>query len=158
MLRLVLLGLLIPLGVGALAAMEFRTPPRTTVAAVQPFAETTLGISRSHGVLVKADRLEDIQAKSEPPAQPPVVEPISPPQVAAIDAPKAPRAMSRRPRHDPKSRKITSGVRPEPKPKATIAKRMAVPKIQTVASDSMSCRLSGFGGLRKALGLTGCEL
>lgn len=58
MLRMVLLGLLIPLGVGVLAAMELRTPPRTAAAVVQPLAETTVGISDSHGALAKADRLE----------------------------------------------------------------------------------------------------
>jgi Family of unknown function (DUF5681) len=41
----VLLGLLIPLSVGFLAAMELRTPPRSAVAVVQPLAETTVGIS-----------------------------------------------------------------------------------------------------------------
>ena len=44
MLRMVLLGLLIPLGVGFLAAMELRTPPRSAVVVVQPLAETTVGI------------------------------------------------------------------------------------------------------------------
>jgi hypothetical protein len=58
MLRMVLLGLLIPLGVGFLAAMELRAPPRRPVAVVQPLAETTVGISDSHGALAKADRLE----------------------------------------------------------------------------------------------------
>ena len=70
MLRMVLLGLLIPLGVGALAAMELRTPPRTAVAVVQPLAETTIGISDSHAALAKADRLEISYAISETPAQP----------------------------------------------------------------------------------------
>ena len=70
MLRMVLLGLLIPLGVGVLAAMELRTPPRTAVTVVQPLAETTVGISDSHGALAKADRLEIAYAKSETPTQP----------------------------------------------------------------------------------------
>ena len=47
MLRMVLLGLLIPLGVGVLAAMELRTPPRAAVAVIEPLAETTVGISDS---------------------------------------------------------------------------------------------------------------
>jgi hypothetical protein len=58
MLIMVLLGLLIPLGVGVLAAVELRTPPRSAVAVVQPLAETAVGISDSHGALEKADRLE----------------------------------------------------------------------------------------------------
>jgi hypothetical protein len=70
MLRMVLVGLLIPLGVGVLAAMELRTPPRTAVAVVRPLAETTVGISDSHGALAKADRLEITHAKSETPTQP----------------------------------------------------------------------------------------
>src|SRR5467141_3300878 len=71
MLRMVLLGLLIPLGVGVLAAMELRTPPRRAVAVVQPLAETAVGISDSHG---KADRLEITAASSETPAQPALVD------------------------------------------------------------------------------------
>jgi len=74
MLRMVLLGLLIPLGVGVLAAMELRTPPRTAAAVVQPLAETTVGISDSHGALAKADRLEITAASSETPAQPALVD------------------------------------------------------------------------------------
>ena len=70
MLRMVLLGLLIPLGVGVLAAMELRTPPRSAVAFVQPLAETAVDISDSHGALAKADRLEIAAASSETPAQP----------------------------------------------------------------------------------------
>ena len=64
MLRMALLGLLIPSGVGVLAPMELRTPPRTGVTVVQPFAETTVGISDSHDALAKADRLEITHAKS----------------------------------------------------------------------------------------------
>jgi hypothetical protein len=56
MLIMVLLGLLIPLGVGVLAAMELRTPPRSAVAVVQPLTETAVGISDSNGALAKADR------------------------------------------------------------------------------------------------------
>ena len=85
MLRMVLVGLLIPLGVGVLAAMELRTPPRTAAAVVQPLAETTVGISESRGVLAKADRLETTYAKSETPAQSALVnERISPSEPTAI--------------------------------------------------------------------------
>ncbi|HTF64301.1 MAG TPA: hypothetical protein VK638_16585 [Edaphobacter sp.] len=58
MLRMMLVGLLIPLGVGVLAAMELRTPPPAAVAVVQPLAETTVGISVSRGALAKADALK----------------------------------------------------------------------------------------------------
>ena len=79
MLIMVLLSLLIPLGVGVLAAMEPRTPPRTAVAVVQPLAETAVDISDSHDALAKADRLEIAAPSSETPAQPAVVdERISP--------------------------------------------------------------------------------
>jgi hypothetical protein len=70
MLRMMLLGLLIPLGVGVLAAMELRTPVRSAAAVVQPPAETTVGISDSHVALAKGDRLEIAAASSEAPAQP----------------------------------------------------------------------------------------
>src|SRR5258708_12670412 len=70
MLRIVLFGLLIPLGVAVLAAMELGTPPRSAVAVVQPLAETTVGISDSHGALPKADRLEISAASSETPPPP----------------------------------------------------------------------------------------
>ena len=69
MLRMVLLGLLIPLGVGVLAAMELRTPPRRAVAVVQPPAETVVSISDSHDALAKGDRLEIAAAGSETPAE-----------------------------------------------------------------------------------------
>ena len=103
MLRMVLLGLLIPLGVGVLAAMKLRTPPRTAAAVVQPLAETTVGISDSHGALAKADRLETTYANSETPAQPALVnERIPPSEATTIGPSKAPRIINRH-RHDPKS-------------------------------------------------------
>ena len=105
MLRMVLLGLLIPLAVGALAAMDFRTPPRTAVTVVQPLVETTVGISDSHGALAKADRLEITYAKSETPTQPILDdERISPSEATTIGSPEAPRIINRH-RHDPKQRK-----------------------------------------------------
>src|SRR5690242_18551990 len=70
MLRMVLLGLLIPLGIGVLSAMELRTPPRSAVAIVQPLAEPTADMSDSHDALAKADRLEVVAASSERPEQP----------------------------------------------------------------------------------------
>src|SRR6202048_5324084 len=64
MLRMVLFGLLIPLGVGVLVAVELRAPPRTAVAVVQLLAETTVGVSDSHEALAKADLFEVSYAKS----------------------------------------------------------------------------------------------
>jgi hypothetical protein len=155
MLRMMLLGLLIPLGVGALAAMELRTPPRTVVAVVQPLAETTVGISDSHGALAKADRLEIAYAKGEMPAQPRVVEErISPPQATTIGSPEA--AIINRHRHDPKTKK--AAALPKSKPKTTDIKRTAIPDRSRAASDTEPCRLSAFGGLRKALNSSGCEI
>jgi hypothetical protein len=146
MLRMMLLGLLIPLGVGALAAMELRTPPRTAVAVVQPLAETTVGISDSHGALAKADRLEITYAKS-----------ISPSEATTIGSPEAPRIINRH-RHDPKTKKVTTAALPKSKPKTTDIKRTAIPDRSKAASDTEPCRLSAFGGLRKALNSFGCEI
>ncbi len=79
MLRMVLVGLLIPLGVGVLAAMELSAPPRAAATVAQPLAETTVGISDSHSALAKADRLEITYAKSETPSQPGLVDQRVPP-------------------------------------------------------------------------------
>ena len=157
MLRMVLLGLLIPLGVGALAAMELRTPPRTAAAVVQPLAETTVGISESRGVLAKADRLETTYAKSETPAQSALVNERPPSEPTAIGSSEAPRISSRH-RHDPKSKKVTTAALPKSKPKTTDIKRTTIAARSKAASDTEPCRLSAFGGLRKALNSSGCEI
>jgi hypothetical protein len=158
MLRMLLLGLLIPLGVGVLAAMELRTPPRTAVAVVQPLAETTVGISDSHGALAKADRLEITYAKSEPPTlSGPVDERISPPEATPIGSPEAPRMINRH-RHDPKTKKVTTAALRKAKAKTPDVKRTAIPERSKAASDTEPCRLSAFGGLRKALNSSDCEI
>ena len=158
MLRMVLLGLLIPLGVGVLAAMELRTPPRSAVAVVQPLAETGAGISDSQGALAKADRLEITYAKSETPVQPALVnERISPAEATTIGSSVAPRIINRR-RHDPKSKKVTTAALPKSKPKTTDIKRTTIPARSKAASDTEFCRLSAFGGLRKALNSVDCEI
>ena len=149
MLRMVLLGLLIPLGVGVLAAIELRTPPCIAIAVVQP--ETTAGISDSHGALAKTDRLEITYAKSETPTQPGLVdERIFPSEATAIRSPEAPRTISRH-WHDPKTKKVTTASLRKSKPKTTDIKRIAIPDRSKAASDTEPCRLSAFGGLRKAL-------
>ena len=158
MLRMVLLGLLIPLGIGVLAAMELRSPPRSAVAVVQPPAETTVGISDSHGALAKADRLEITAASSETPAQPALVdERISPSEGIRIGSSEPPRVINRH-RHDPKSKKVATAALPKSKPTATDIKRTAIPDRSKAASDTEPCRLSAFGGLRKALNSSGCEI
>jgi len=156
MLRMVLLGLLIPLGVGFLAAMELRTPPRSAVVVVQPLAETTVGISDSHA-LAKADRLEIAAASSETPAQPSLVdERISPSEGMSIGSSEPPRVINHH-RHHPKSKKVAAAL-PKSKPKETDIKRTTISGRSKAAGDTEPCRLSAFGGLRKALNSSGCEI
>ncbi|WP_028347238.1 hypothetical protein [Bradyrhizobium murdochi] len=168
MLRMMLLGLLIPLGVGVLAAMELRTPVRSAAVVVQPaVAETTVDISDSHAALAKADRLEIAAASSEPPAQPALVdERVSPSEDISVGPSEPPRVINRHP-HNPKSKKATTAARPKnvaiaarpkPKPKTTAIARTTISERRKVASDTESCRLSAFGGLRKALNSVDCEI
>ena len=158
MLRLMLLGLLIPLGVGVLAAMELRTPARNAAVVVQSPAETTVGISDSHGALAKADRLEIAAASSETPAQPALVdERISPSEGITVGSSEPPRVINRH-RHDPKSKKVATAALPKSKPKATDIKRTTISERSKGASDTEPCRLSAFGGLRKALNSVDCEI
>ena len=174
MLVMVLLGLLIPLGVGVLALMELRTPPPSAVAVVQPLAETTVGISDSHAALAKADRLEVIAASSatlapvssEPPAivsSAPLVQPaladerVTPSEGITTGSSAPPRVINRH-RHDPKPRKVAAAAHPKPKPKATEPRRTVISERPKAASDTGPCRLSEFGGLRKALNSLDCEI
>jgi hypothetical protein len=136
--------------------MELRTPPHTAVTVVQPLAETTEGISDSHDALAKADRLEVTYAKSEAPTQPVLIdERVSPSETTTIDSPEAPRIINRH-RHDPKTKKITTAALSKSKPKTTDIKRTAIPDRSKAASDPEPCRLSAFGGLRKALNSSAC--
>ena len=158
MLIMVLLGLLIPLGVGVLAAMELRTPPRSAVAVVQPVAETAVDISDSHGALAKADRLEIAAASSETPAQPALVdERISPSEGITVGSSEPPRVINRH-RHDPKSKKVVTAALPKSKPKPTVIKRTTISERSKAANNTEPCRLSAFGGLRKALNSVDCEI
>ena len=157
MLRMLLLGLLIPLGVGVLAAMELGTPPRAAVAVVQPL-ETTVGISDLHGSLAKTDRLEITYAKSETRTPPGLVdEPNSPSEATVIGSPEAPRIINHH-RHDPKTKKVTTAPLRKSKSKTTDIKRTTIPDRSKAASDAEPCRLSAFGGLRKALNFSRCEI
>ena len=158
MLRMVLVGLLIPLGVGVLAAMELRTPVRSSVVVAQPLAETTVGISDSHVALAKTDRLEIAAASSETPVQPAQVdESISPPEGISVGSSEPPRMINRH-RHHPKSKQVTAPARPRSKPKTTDIKRTTISERRKAVSDTEPCRLSAFGGLRKALNSADCEI
>ena len=158
MLRMMLLGLLIPLGVGVLAVMELRTPARNAVVVAQSLGETTVGISDSHAALVKADRLEVTAASSEAPAQPaPVDERTSPSEGIDIGPSEPPRVINRH-RHEPKAKKVTTAAPPKTKPKTTDIKRTIISEQRKAASDTEPCRLSAFGGLRKALNSVDCEI
>jgi hypothetical protein len=158
MLRMMLLGLLIPLGVGVLAAMELRTPPRSAVAVVQPLAEPGAGTSDSHGALAKADRLEITAASSETPAEPALVdERISAPEGISTGSSEPPGVINRH-RHDPKSKKVATAALSKSKPKPTDIKRTTISERSKAANNTEPCRLSAFGGLRKALNSVDCEI
>lgn len=153
MLRMTLLGLLILLSVGVLSAMELSAPPRRAVTIVQPFSESA-GISVSHDALPKADRLE-VAAVSN----------AMPTQAASVDTPLAPQdiqvgAAAPEPivRHRNKPKAIATVRPPRPNPKPIVAKRTAHSERAKAASESEPCRLKAFGGLLKALNLTGCEI
>ena len=60
MLRMMLLGLLIPLGVGASAAMELKTPARSAAVPVRPVAEIAAGISEPRGALARLIDLKGV--------------------------------------------------------------------------------------------------
>jgi hypothetical protein len=185
MLRMVALGLLIPLGVGVLSAMELRTPPRNAVAVVPPIAETNTGASDSPAALAKADRLDVAVAGNETPPQQiaaassetPVEhalvdEPASPSEEVLIAPSESPKLISR-PRHDPKPKKVATAARHEPKPKpagikpadikaASIKsagiKRTVISQRSKAAANPEPCRLKAFGGLLRALNSTDCEI
>ncbi len=163
MLRMVLLGLLIPLGVGVLAAMELKTPARSVAVPVQPIAGIAAGTSEpgtalSRGDrLEKADRLEIAAASSETPAQPVVVgERIAPSEIS-VGSSEPPRVINRH-RHDPKPKKVVAAAAPKSKPKKADAKPTAISERRKAAGNTGSCRLTAFGGLLKALGSADCEI
>lgn len=154
MLRMVLVGLLIPLGVGILAAMELKTPPRAAVAVVRPPATTRISVS--HDALAKADQLEIPDAKSATPTRPTLVDDrISPSEVTGPS--EAPRMINRH-RHALKSKKVTAAALLKSKPRTADIKRSSIPKRLLTVSNAPLCRLDAFGGLRKALNLAGCEI
>jgi cell division septation protein DedD len=158
MLRMMLLGFLILLGVGVLSAMELRTPPRSAVAIVQPLAEPNADISDSHDALAKADRLEVAAVSTETPEQAVLIdEGTALPEDNSIGSSEPPRPIARH-RHNSKSKKVTTAARPKSEPKATVIKRTAISERSKAASDTEPCRLKAFGGLRKALNSADCEI
>jgi hypothetical protein len=175
MLRMMLLGLLIPLGVGVLAAMELRSPARSAAVAVQPVAEIEAGISEPRGALAKAnqpekpnqpekadqlqkaDRLEVAAASSETAARPASVDERIPlPEGISVGPTEPPRVISPR-RHDPKPKKVIAATAPKLKPKKADVRQPIISE-RRKAAGSETCRLSAFGGLLKALGSGGCEI
>ena len=164
MLRMMLLGLLIPLGVGVLAAMELKTPARSAAVPVRPVAEIAAGISEPRGALAKADRLEkgdrlEVAAASiETPAQPALVgERNRPPEGASVGPSEPPRVIDRR-RQNPKPKKVTTAAAPKSKPKKAEVKRTTTTERRKAAGNTEPCRLTAFGGLLKALGSADCEI
>jgi hypothetical protein len=158
MLRMMMLGLLIPLGVGVLAAMELKTPARSAVVPVRPVAEIAAGISEPRGALAKADRLEVAAARIETPAQPALVdERNSLPEGTSV-GPSEPRRVINRLRHDPKPKKVTNATAPKSKAKKADVKRTTTSEGRKAAGNTEPCRLSAFGGLLKALGSADCEI
>jgi hypothetical protein len=154
--------------------MELRTSPRSAVAIAGPFAGPTADISDSHDALAKGDRLdvaavgrgtpeqavvrnetpEHAAVRSETPAQAVLVdESIAAPENNDIAPSELPRPTAR---HNPKSKKIRTAIRPRPKPGAIILKRRT--RRSKVASDTEPCRLKAFGGLRQALNTADCEI
>lgn len=154
MLRMALLGLLILLSVGMLSAMELRAPPRRAAAIVQPLAEQNASIAASHDALAKADRLEVAAVSSAVPTQAASLDNHVAPQDIQVGS-SAPEPIVHH-RHDPK--KIATAERPKPRPRTTVVKRTANFQRSKAASETEPCRLKAFGGLRKALNLTGCEI
>lgn len=160
MLRMALLGLLILLSAGVLSAMELSAPPRRAVAMGQPLAEQSASVPASRETLAKADRLDSAAVSGAMPTQTPSADTPVAPQKAHANSP-APAPLVR-PRSKPKP--IVSAARPKPKPEpkpkpdAIVVKRTANVQRAKNASGTENCRLKAFGGLLKALNLTGCEI
>jgi hypothetical protein len=79
---------------------------------------------------------------------------IAPSKAATIGSPET--TIVNHHRHDPKTRKAAALAKSTPK--TVEFKRTAIPDRSKAASDTEQCRLSTFGGLRKALNLSGCEI
>ena len=154
MLRMALLGLLILLSAGVLSAMELSAPPRRAVAMGPPLAEQSASVPASRETLAKADRLDSAAVSGAMPTQPPSTDTPVAPQKAHANSP-APAPLVR-PRSKPKP--IASAAHSKPKPDAIVVKRTANVQRARNTSGTENCRLKAFGGLLKALNLTGCEI
>ncbi|MCK1738796.1 hypothetical protein IVA79_33700 [Bradyrhizobium sp. 138] len=156
MLRMALLGLLILLSVGMLSAMELSAPPRRTVAMAQPPAAHDAGIPAPHDALAKADRLEIAAVSSAMPTEAASVEnPVAPQNVHVGSSALEPIV---RHRSKPKLTATAEPPKPKPKPKPIVVKRTANVQRAKAVSETEPCRLKAFGGLLKALNVTGCEI
>jgi len=154
MLRMALLGLLILFSVGVLSAMELSAPPRRAVAIVQPLAEQSASISASSDASAKADRLEVAAVSNAMPTEAASAEnPVAPQDIHAGSS--APEPIVR---HRPNPKTIAAAKPPKPKPKPIVVKRTANVQRAKASSETETCRLKAFGGLLKALNLTGCEI
>lgn len=184
MLRMLLVGLLIPLGIGVLTVMELNTPPRKVAAAEPPTIPMTTGVASPANVSAKTDRLEVASlhrevpvtetsrieatrvepipaaapappvARAEEPAPPPAAKPAPVTRTPAT----APRHGEARPKPVAKPKKVETSAVAKPTPKITEIKHPPDPERPKAVANTESCRLSAFGGLRKALNLPGCEL
>lgn len=157
MLRMVSLGMLIPLCVGVLAAIELGNPPRRGAMVSQPGGET-VAIPDPDRVLAKTNRLEVSYASTDTPAPPSQVDDrISTSQTAVSNAPATLVPINRHPLV-PKLTKVPAAALPKSGRRTANTGRAAITERRKVGTDTMPCRLSAFGGLRKALDLSGCEI
>jgi len=153
--RLMLLGFLTLSGVGLLSAMELRTPPRSAVAITQPRHEPTADTSDSHDTLAKADRLAVAPVSIVMPEQAVMNEEGARPKDISIDSSEPPKPVVRHLQH---RKKVPPAPRPKSQPKVTAIKQAAVVQRSKIAGDTEPCRLKAFGGLRRALNSTDCEI
>lgn len=157
MLRMVSLAMLIPLCVGVLAAIDLGNPPGRGAAVSQPGGET-VAIPDPDRVLAKTNRLEVTYPSTDTPAPPPQVDDrISTSQTASSNAPTPLMPVSRHPLV-PKLTKVPAAALSKSRRRSADTGRAAISERQKVDTDTMPCRLSAFGGLRKALDLSGCEI
>lgn len=156
MLRMALLGLLILLSAGVLSAMELSAPPRRAVAMVPPPAEQSASIPVSQETLAKADRLDVAAVDGATPTQAAPADILVARQEAHAGSPAPAPAPTVRPRSKPKP--IARTAPPKQKPAEIVVKRTAHVQRAKTAGGTEQCRLKAFGGLLKALNMTGCEI
>jgi hypothetical protein len=149
---------LIVVGLSTLAIMEFETPPRTTKAASEPLAQSTVGMSDSRSTLTKTDRLEIPFKQYDAIAQPSSFGPITQPDMTPIIPQQVTNTINE---HKPgvNENKVVV-LRPKPWPKHQESKK--APKTDrpkaTTEIRIKPCRSNAFDNLLKALNLSsGCE-